>query len=543
MMGISKYRYTHHIDLINFLFLKEYVMYNSLGLEAIAFQHKPRLGNRLEALFDTFDEYIQEYDKDGESRSYKDNVTRYTDLHSLFIQKIVPKFKKIIKEEVNLTVQEVIVMQPIMASGLFAINLGYKTPEETNIGRAPLSGERVKKPSDIMDQLQQFSEGLDLQSGKLKRTKIGKTDYAIDIYFDLGMAFFADEIYPGTERLTSKEIAAIMLHEIGHGVTFVEHAGDVVYLGRMTAELYESLNSNTDAVKFIKDNDKSIISLIENSNIDKEHSDKLIGVVNKVSNNKEGGIPNYIMGLLSIVFISSFKLFLIIKVMTSLTGMLRLIMVSMAKSVISETVKQYKSYSPEKGGEDIFSNRNLYNFERISDEYVSRQGYSSHFASGLKKMIYLSKVSGISIPSNNMTLKHNWVIKNYINICSRVSSIFKLPFKSISLKYEDTQERIERFVQDNRAIFKDPNLPKEIREIYLSDTKELERLLNKSSMEKFEDFLSKSMRLFTSSPAILLNILSTGRLDKDAEIFLNKIDDMTSSKLYQQSQELKSLKK
>ena len=104
-----------------------------------------------------------------------------------------------------------------------------------------------------------------LNKGKLKSNKYGKGNkhvIHVNIHFDMEFAFmakylFADKVDKEQAVPTADEIAAIMLHEIGHMLTLVEHSFDIFATANRVRESIHGID-----IKKMRDDPKAIDNFI-----------------------------------------------------------------------------------------------------------------------------------------------------------------------------------------------------------------------------------------------------------------------------------------
>jgi hypothetical protein len=95
---------------------------------------------------------------------------------------------------------------------------------------------------------------------------------------------------------------------------------------------------------------------------------------------------------------------------------------------------------------------------------------------------------------------------------------------------------------NNMVIFKDPNLPKEVRASYLKDTEQLMKIVkdNKKGIVSSSIDKTKDMILNVIAPTRIINMLVTGKLDNDYLQMVNEAESLINNKLFYYSSKLQS---
>jgi hypothetical protein len=525
------------------------------GQEAINFQRNSKLSQGLIDIFNEVFNYIKEYDK-NRTITNKNIEQRYIDIVKYFKKTTIPQLKSHIKKETNITIKQIITIAPENAQGLFAIDLSLDDIESVITAKDTLTGEKSYKNikgTNSLDELLSVAEDFDPVNSKLSTGKISKErEVFATIYFDVGSAFLIHELAPNVESLNSEEITAIMMHEIGHMMSFIENINNMTYLGQYVTSSVNNLSKSKDLVpQFIK-NYKVLKVKIDELRKSKTISNAVGNLLDKVldvvyyfdKENKTRFLGNAIKLLIG----STIKiLILVILFAVKRAAFIKLVVFMYAQIF---TYHLASSYIVTKGlkqtsktGDDTFTSRNKYYFERIADEFVSRHGMGSYLATGLQKIIsFMDTLQATSGVTTSPELSTNKLVKYYLISMTFVNNASALDTEISCSGYEVEINRISRLLENNMAAFKNRNLSNDVKDRYIKDTEQLMVALKASNkVDKTIGKVISDYLLMIRTGDILYETLRTGRLSKDMEKLLNKMDRLMNNKLYYYSAKLGQL--
>jgi hypothetical protein len=362
--------------------------------------------------------------------------------------------------------------------------------------------------------------------------------------------------------LTAEELAAIMMHECGHAMTVIEHAVDMyVTSSRIRNDAVNIKRSGDikDAKALIKALDTKvvtkIVSIINKSDFTnvsdtknlKENVLKAATMVGKLNTlldvaEKDKGSGSIIIS----------AVMLPINVIMSLIHLLAIVIVDIALLAIQmitliELMKY--SYVDEHGdggkAADRRNNKNsLFLLERWADEFVSRQGYGDHLASGLVK--FHKAMNYIVNASPEFNLIHNDRSINKLSIYSAIVNMYLSICDSISLMnyldpviYENNYNRLKRILENSKGIFKEEKLPDNCVYEWIAKCKETEVQMQKAKRITDSEFGKAAINilhnLFILEPVNLWQLIKDGKLDRDCTILEDRLDDMRNNALFMMS--------
>ena len=232
----------------------------NISLEAMQAVIQSRLGRELDAIWDKVIEYRDTTLRDV---SYMNKLKA---LKQFFLKNCVDEIKECVWRNVGLHISEIHVTS---IEGESFCSLTYFDKTGSNDMSHTFHLENVINANYIMkalpevrkylsgssplttEELINIANSFDKISGGIKESvklELRKLVYAA-IGFDIETAFLMPERIPanaGIDYMTSREITAIMLHEFGHTLSLIEHAGDC-YARTATFEYltdaFEKLNS------------------------------------------------------------------------------------------------------------------------------------------------------------------------------------------------------------------------------------------------------------------------------------------------------------
>lgn len=458
------------------------------------------------------------------------------------------------------------------AFGLFAIDLSLDDPNTVATMMSQESGLATGEygtDKEYLEELNHLVDLLDPTKGKLKSNKYGKNNKRIlhtVIHFDMEFAFmckylFADKVDKEQAVPTADEIAAIMLHEIGHMMTLVEHSFDIFATANRIRE-----SVNTIGIKKMRDDPKSIDNFID------EHK-KILNRIKKITvllpntqqNKKLSSNINLMSGAIeklnllkitdsdsvrsSIIGnnVASFIILLIVNIFTAFILSLVVGLITLVLSYILATLTNglnKSAISTDTKSTDRGSGYSqLFLIERWADDYAAHQGYGPELASALNKLGYAFE--NIVMMFDNPDLRNS---SNFFTLNAIADAFFRLPnlFCAPPLMdgiYEDDVRRIERIREDTYAFFRNTtDVPPSIINAYLNKIDKLNVQIKKAEDAQFwskgaRETLSKIW--FNLTPTGIYSLLNDGNLQKDLDLLNNQVDAMRNNSLYYWSDKIK----
>lgn len=540
-----------------------------IGEEAVDFQVNSKLGKSLTSIFREVHEF-----KDKIDYSKVPNIDESRRKHRInevceFVKTTtMTKFAKAVLECCNLEIRNIVCYggDTWGLNGCYAVNIDIsdigKGMYEVIARQSGSDGYVSGKTDDFMDEIASMSDSFDAFNSTMKSRVFGKAKKPIFVskmYFDINMSFLADE-YVSTDvvkPMEPEEVAAIMMHEIGHAMSTIEHAGDMYFMHSRLKEIQVNLKnrelSEKDAIKMLNDIDKKVIaklrvSLNDNSEIDSSVKKRVSVLVDSCSmvirnlNRDDGSasgsslIGNILRaGVLGVCTILNCILNIYISIMCLICG------ITIWHELANRTSKHRNMVGDKLS--DVSSNHNRdFVVERWADEFVSRHGYGQWLTSGLNKfdtMLWHSYISGPDIGS--IAMRENCVWQAMASVAIFVTKLTNVLTWFDPNIYEDQYRRAYRVAQNTYGFFKSADrLPKNIVIEWMDKVKAIEAEVN--AAKRFRD--TKLGVAFTNvfksltNPVKWYDYLHNGNIDQDLQLLEDNLDDMLNNKLFYLSSKL-----
>lgn len=544
--------------------------FNLPGFESIDFQTSSTLGTDLSRVIANAMNDIDKFWKDSKQQGdrFRNAVANYCTKN--FAQDLT----SVIMKDTGIDVRSIQFYGRNLQNGffgLFAIELGLDNVDTvlTLMNRESGLNTYTKPDEQYLEDLNHLVDLLDFNKGKLKSNKYGKGNkhvIHVNIHFDMEFAFmskylFADKVDKEQAVPTADEIAAIMLHEIGHMMTLVEHSFDMfATANRIYENIHivnsEKLRNDPKAMDSFIDEHKKILNKIkkvavmlpntkQNAKLSKNIKfisaavDKL--ELMKITSNDAASMQSLISKLIMFVI-------LIVKnILTRFVESLGIGLLTLLISYLSASlVNLFNNITISTSGKttDRGSGYNqLFLIERWADDYAAHQGYGPELASALNKLEYAYK--NYLMMFDDEKLRHaTW----FLTLCEIASKFLDLPGVLCTPPlldgiYEDSVRRIERIREDTYAFFRNnTDVPPTVINAYINKIDKLNEQIKKAEDAQFwskgaRETLSKIW--FNLTPTGIYSLLSDGNLQKDLDMLNNQVDAMRNNSLYYWSDKIK----
>lgn len=528
--------------------------WKSGSMEAINFQANSAMPGELVKQFDRVFDFINNYElENGTPKDGKDVYTKHESILKFIegtvgieIKKIVSKYtmltKILISSNMPITFGSAIDMYFETDFNLFELDELFQLSEGKNIN------------FDIKSQIFKNVSNTEKSFDKVFGTISKNLPYNISINIPVGMFIMSDIIKDGDKfQLSSKEITAVFLHELGHFFTFIEYSCNLLYTGYYGNNMLQNISAQ------VKNNPKEVVAnLIKNSDADiatiktpsnKKIAKNIVGILKRCNGWDGDDVnPNIVKdtylqyGLKSAVeeiLIMTFAYLIMSPLIVPIMSAVRLI-------------DQYKDDLHLKSREYGTSKQSS-QFERLADEYVSRYGMSKELNSALIKFekfqIEVSKL-GFNSPMYKDILKYKnslLLICRLLAIPSRLMFfIGALKIDGISFGYEQDLVRLKRNIANLHDIIKDKNLDPAIRNSIINDIDEMEEMLRKNKSNMVFALFSKVLATIINAPETILitgskYVFGSAGMDKEYFQLLEHLDDMLSNKSFYYSAKIGNL--
>lgn len=509
--------------------------------EAINFQSTSNLGNRLSEVFRSIIVFVNKNEAKYDMKKIKENE-EFIDIIERYATKVIEdSVTKIIVEETGVVIKNIVYISPKQSSGLFAVDILNNNISVTQLMNEMITGhmnDQVQNRSlkENISDLLDTSKYLNLNSGYFDFKK-AKTKLRCNLYFDIGTAFIPDLVsytYKKSDRFKAEELAAIIMHEIGHVISAIEYMAYNGYCGVYgTQFINEKAKITNDPELFVKEIEVSEILKLDNKISKDSKFNKLFVGLNNIVLLPFKLIKDIVSNVVFII-LRTYISFIVISIMSIANGL-----------CIFAFIENF--LSDKKNIREAKTKRDKFITERLADEYVSRHGFGSFLSEGLKKIFLFFDTSLYSeTPAIfNNAIRSSTITRIYLSLLNSIETTLSSNLvKFVNRKYEDKLNRLKRLLENSLVIFKDKNLPAKIRDKYIVDVERImasidQRNRDNRSINKLIVRFFEFVKSVVFVPDKLVKIIK-GDISKEQEKLLNDIDTIMSNKLYYLSAKLKS---
>lgn len=549
-------------DLIN----DNELLNTAISNEAIAFNANPKLASRLEELFQSIIDYRDnlDYSKFGGNIPGSKQVREYRkeQVIKFATPLLTKKFPAIVTEETGIGIGKV-VLEVNRPSCFFAVDLSMGDIDNVTSVIDTVTGlDDLRKKSVKISKIMQSCKWLDLSTGKFDNTK-SEFKVKVDLYFDVIVSFLLnDYVHDNVQVLTAKEITAIELHEIGHVISIVERFGDTHYT---LDDIHNTVNNLTkqlspiDMLNTLKNDAIPCINkLVAEDKIAKSVGDNLVKFITKLNNifDSDSVIVGKTIALLlftgaMIVAYRSIVSLLLLFIYSSTlqySPLMFLYVITLRYTIGGLDVELNKLNTTTKRSDTTVTRHNIYAMERDADEYVVRMGYGDHLATALNRVDEIQTQSLIGY--RNIHFKNSYLtmyaIKLFVLVITKMNPAMVLTMtygeQNNNSPYEYIDNRIRRILQDSVELFKNKDIPASMRDNYLSNYNNIFRQLKENGASEYTKTPSLLIKLLiNTTPKELILMMTSGKLTKEYEVVLNKLEDLKRNTMYVNAAKLAQL--
>ena len=524
------------------------------GTEAMHYQIKSKLYSELTNFF----QGCIDYSNSLEPIDYITTTAQMHDYRVNEIQKYVhshkPELAEIIERNTGFELTNIFIQEPFPVDepgyGFFAMStdpdLGsgwvdaYSRMTSTDYSREYVVGE-----------LSELSKQVDIATGTMKGdgTYGSGRKLKTALYFDYKYAFCLHDYFSkDTEELTASEIAAIVMHEIGHAVTITSNFGNSWETHNRVRQEMVDIVKSIKTVKDARDATKELREIYLANEKKYKNNPKLKGLFSKDSLANvltvkavayaEELDDSYFDTGLSVMGITIFTLFVLWVLAILLTTMWVIIPLICLGAEIERVC--YINNNDGAKSSDVTTNfTNTYLIERWADEYATKMGCADALASGLAKLDYNSKFTHYYSSSHrvrNATLFSVWC-KAY-SFLMNVVGVYSY-FDPVG--YENMYFRIKRIRENTLGAFKTNKLDQFTANYLLEQLESIEDNMN--DVKRIGDTaLARSIQNIlrnVMSPVRWTQLITNANLTRDFEILANNIDALNNNAFHAMSYKIR----
>jgi hypothetical protein len=525
--------------------------YSMPAFEAVDFQISSKLGSELTRVFQQAIDFVNnniEYDK--ENKNYNTTTQRHLQLHTYCQNILFPNMQKVIESTANLEIKKIVASSG--PTGFFAVDLTMDNSRDLMdmLGMQTGQAEPPKNYRESLKETMEMYKNLDISKGVLKDFKYGKGNkrrISVVLYFDPFVAFVPKDFVPENriQDFTAEELTAIYLHEIGHALTTVERSIQTYFtIDRCTKHIPELLKNTKDkeGVQAFaefglpvleKAKQDGILGQAEYDTITQAYeSAKYIA---ESSDTEELNIMAYIELYMHVQFVI---------MLTCTITMPVFVWIKFLMGMVSG-LEEFSGLKDAKTSDTIMTKHNMYNMERIADEFVVRHGYGQYQASALNKLTTMFEYMDAQRTPNMGHFRKSRIFSMYIRyvvFIMRMIGISPNITEGFITNYETLTARIKRLAQDQIGIFKHTLKGAALNEAITSyenimrEVEDIDKQLDRKAAKLIYTYLFNSKFTMKFIASIL-----TGRLANDYDKLQNQVEELINNRLYYQSAKFRQL--
>lgn len=553
------------------------------GNEVINFQINSKIGKQLTNIFQEIIDYRDSLASEQFANEAQRHQTVITKTADYFIKKSIPQITAALRE-MNINLTDFYAYSGDSGFSCNAAILVHNKDieasielERRSVGLNSLFNTTPSK-KDLV-KLAKVTEITDLKTGTFSKPIFANGKKVnITLFFDVNTFLLAQEFFPGHEDklYTAPEIAAILLHEIGHVHSISEHLANMYYYRERQQNIEVTLRDAD--FKTLKEAAPEMLSEIKKSLKSLNTDDPSVGRAMKVCetlekffNDKkidsdldtiEGEVPvlgnlvtNPFLNFLGILI--SFTLSMLFSFMAIMVFMSRIMLrggITDPMTLLVRLSQEFLIFTshlrPDQGirkstdtklSDNTSTMMNYTYIERWADEYVSRMGYGAELASALNKLDYWMTVASGAGPIRSAAVRNNnfAIMMTYISGWMTRHLGLGVWFMD-DYTYETQYNRVARLRQNIFAIFKNEDLPGEVVDNYIGSLRKLEDEL-KQAKSILDNDLAAAVRHFLYSITTcsgIKDLITNANLERDYYKLQNRLDDLSNNSLFYQAARL-----
>ena len=401
---------------------------------------------------------------------------------------LIPQMKKTIHQHAGIRITKIkeasVDFNTTMPSLLFAIDISFNeslSTIESVIDTIVGTDVPSKKPAKYADVYNEIADTWSPKDTKLSTPRknviqavFKKLDIATTMYFDQVTAFFSHFYVSKQESIapfTAREIAAIVIHEVGHVHTLVERMADDFYRKKYTEVAISDLINSRQTIdekfdlidEIVAHNERTKLDKSKSKKVDISHETKVLSKINvamkKLSEKREsimaqigtgtdtaggfgGALADFIMFLLNLV------LYAHMNVVTFVIRVLNELMLFLNINTMS------KDRESRKHSDTVYTTRNMFALETWADEFAVRLGFGGELNTAFAKMQVVIRIYSQRIFYTDHYLsgfKDTWFYFLYSKMIYASTTITSRSDNYSYLGHENTPDRvktIERMIID-----------------------------------------------------------------------------------------------
>ena len=342
-----------------------------------------------------------------------------------------------------------------------------------------------------------------------------------ELYFDPYSAFLLkDTLHEDYDYLLPEEVAAIVIHEVGHIVSALLFSVDYWFVENVRNQAMSSFLKNASIKEKLK------LAKLMSGEV---HSGYLQKIMNKIdemlASNRD---DSFFDGRNPLVPILLFLLY-------SFFFLLPNEVIWWALKIPFALLEPLYAYYPDKLGDYQFNTRNVKYYEQLADSYAVRHGLGSYLSSALTK---ITNSPLISSESSRKTIS-SWLLSKALFLALAVS------FGDMSKgdEHEGLFDRSKSVMFDSINAMKNTDLSPDLKKFYLKDYERCRDWMT-VKMPLFQKTLQGIYRMHDFVDWVIstpVRMMFTANFKAEYDRMYRQIQALTSNDLYYQATKLETL--
>ena len=491
------------------------------ALERIQFQQESKLFKDLTKTFQNVMDQIQKKYGDKE-------VVPFEIKDTLLKDKTDEKLRKIFLKHLNLDIKTMIFTEDSHDAAVLSTMKNNDLLEKyiTRIGMAEGQSPKFDGADDAADTIvKELGQTVDAKTGK-HMSKSTSEVYQYRLILTAGF-FKTAASYTDIHPFTAKEIAAIVLHEMGHATLMPYDAQQTFRSAHVIKDAFEYLRSDALSEDEKKNAATRVLERIskEYDVIDREHDNDNVPHKNIANAYKNASKK---LKDFSLTTGSTNRIIPVI---------LGIALIHIISSIISSFINRYTGSNVL--NDEGRSNKDRTSHERTADDFSVRHGAGVYLNSALIKMQEVVRFN-----KDTPTKDYNTLLFRAQNAIGTALKFIFIAFgeASMAYPYENIMKRTSRILEVNLAFFKEPNVPKDIQREWIENTKELQRQVKEFQNKPYMRAHAAAVHFLEAfSIDTLTNTVIDANLRKDMDILQDATSGLIRNPLYFQSARLRNM--
>ena len=454
-----------------------------------------------------------------------DAVTQYRKMEMYLKKDFTLRLQHIADKELNITLADsYIQFDASYANAAIWVHFRNISQYSSHDVHDTYSGLQIATDTEFFRKhiAEKFIGAVDLKTGRVNDAVKDQVQFGLVLSPSL---FLGKYIFKDTEPLTADEMASILIHEFGHALGVVEHAAENYYRADIFKDCIGKLGSEKTCPESIKTDVEDFLKTAP------------AGICGDVSPQELAPMIKGVLGPGVVISVAIAAFYLVIF----------LYEVYKQLQIICEGFSNYKDANTaykgsEKTSDVINTTQNAAYAERIADELVSRHGMARAYISGSVKYDQYLDHGRVEFAHRADTFKLGQMI---IAAWRPFSNIFNLgPCYVLNIAYGGPRiNRLQAILQDTLSVFKDINLPKEIRDSYIADIEDI-----KHKIDTYQSTIAKTLyhRFWLAVYRIVafknpITAITTGNLSADYSTLQKLTGGLIRNPLFYQAARIQQL--